>query len=237
MADGKKGFIVYTSWYKAIALLNDKQAGQLFKWMMKYCNDENPDFPSDSGVAALCATYQDLLKIDLKKYEAKVASITNARNNRKNVNIENNVEINNEINDAPSVDINASNKLLVISNKKEAKASYNNTLSEASVCECAHEEKPKFKKTDFDRFWELYPKKIGKEKCRNWFIAHKPKPELVDKMLETIKKFLDTDWNCESRFIPHPYTWLNRGGWDDQPTTAAHEMDASAKAHIVWEEA
>ena len=73
----------------------------------------------------------------------------------------------------------------------------------------------------FDMFWNAYPRKIGKQKCINWFIQHKVDTNLVNKMINAINNQKATEqWLKDAgRFIPHPYTWLNRGGWDDEVST------------------
>lgn len=70
----------------------------------------------------------------------------------------------------------------------------------------------------FDDFWNTYPKKIGKEKCRVWFKTKKPNKELIEKMIQAVNTQKETEqWTRENgRFIPHPYTWLNQGRWDDE---------------------
>ena len=70
----------------------------------------------------------------------------------------------------------------------------------------------------FDMFWNAYPRKIGKQKCINWFIQHKVDKNLINKMINAINNQKATEqWLKDAgRFIPHPYTWLNRGGWDDE---------------------
>ena len=70
----------------------------------------------------------------------------------------------------------------------------------------------------FDMFWNAYPRKIGKQKCINWFQQHKVDTNLVNKMINAINNQKATEqWLKDAgRFIPHPYTWLNRGGWDDE---------------------
>lgn len=70
----------------------------------------------------------------------------------------------------------------------------------------------------FERFWTTYPKKIGKAKCDRWFATHKVDDTLLDKMLTTLNTQKQSEqWTRENgRFIPHPYTWLNQGRWDDE---------------------
>jgi predicted phage replisome organizer len=70
----------------------------------------------------------------------------------------------------------------------------------------------------FDTFWNAYPKKIGKDKCRRWFDSHKVESELLEQMLTSLDTQKRSDqWTREDgRFIPHPYTWLNQGRWQDE---------------------
>lgn len=72
----------------------------------------------------------------------------------------------------------------------------------------------------FEAFWTAYPKKIGKDKCRKWFDNKRPTPELIENMIQSVDLQKTTEqWTRENgRFIPHPYTWLNRGGWEDEVT-------------------
>lgn len=105
MAEGKKSFIVYTSWNNFLEELSNEQLGLTFRWMLEYCNDKNPDYPTDVAVKMAIKVIQPILKTDLKKYESKVKSVNRAREVRKNNieikndnNIENNTEINTDIN-------------------------------------------------------------------------------------------------------------------------------------------
>jgi hypothetical protein len=70
----------------------------------------------------------------------------------------------------------------------------------------------------FDTFWNAYPKKIGKDKCRRWFDSHKVESELLEQMLTALDTQKRSDqWTREDgRFIPYPYTWLNQGRWQDE---------------------
>ena len=43
MAEEKKGFILYSDIIHTIEKLTDEQAGVLFKHILKYVNDENPE--------------------------------------------------------------------------------------------------------------------------------------------------------------------------------------------------
>lgn len=70
----------------------------------------------------------------------------------------------------------------------------------------------------FDTFWSAYPKKIGKDKCKRWFDSRK----VDDVFIGDILKALDIQkksqqWSRDNgQYIPHPYTWLNQGRWQDE---------------------
>jgi hypothetical protein len=71
---------------------------------------------------------------------------------------------------------------------------------------------------DFELFWKTYPKRTGKTKALeawNKYNGSRPPIEIIIHKIEELKK---TDqWAKDNgQFIPHPTTWLNRGGWDDE---------------------
>ena len=78
----------------------------------------------------------------------------------------------------------------------------------------------------FDTFWNVYPRKIGKAKCLRWFEQHQVTDELMTKMLDTlsIQKKSDQWSKNNGQFIPHPYTWLNQGRWDDEVEQSRWDM-------------
>ena len=71
-------------------------------------------------------------------------------------------------------------------------------------------------KTDFDSFWQVYPRPTGKKAALKAWNAAKDKPPLADiiKALDAQKK--SEQWRKDGgQFVPHPATWLNQGRWDD----------------------
>ena len=74
----------------------------------------------------------------------------------------------------------------------------------------------RYDQTSFDQFWAVYPRKIGKQKAVQWWKIHKPDAERLAKMLSTIEAFKGTEQWRDPKLVPHPMTWLNRGGWDDE---------------------
>lgn len=68
----------------------------------------------------------------------------------------------------------------------------------------------------FDAFWQVYPKKTGKEAARKAFKKiPKSAHSLLVPAVEAQKK--SRQWMEENgRFIPNPATWLNQGRWEDE---------------------
>lgn len=72
----------------------------------------------------------------------------------------------------------------------------------------------------FNQFWEAYPRKVGKDKCIKWFKVRKITQEFVDDLVLAITQQKKSEGWKDVQYIPHPYTWLNRGGWNDELTYA-----------------
>lgn len=72
--------------------------------------------------------------------------------------------------------------------------------------------------TDFDTFWEAYPKKTNKEQARKAWNKHKPDLDLILAALIWQKE--SDGWDKkEGQFIPYPSSYLNAHAWlDEQPT-------------------
>lgn len=72
---------------------------------------------------------------------------------------------------------------------------------------------------DFDRFWSLYPRKVGKGAARRaWASALRRAEEGSASILAgiTVQTSLDRfDMREDGRFVPHPATWLNGDRWLD----------------------
>jgi uncharacterized protein YdaU (DUF1376 family) len=70
--------------------------------------------------------------------------------------------------------------------------------------------------SDFDEFWSLYPKKIGKNAARKSWNKIRPNIEAVIKAL-TWQKQSKQWFEKGGQFIPNPSTWINQHRWDDEP--------------------
>lgn len=72
----------------------------------------------------------------------------------------------------------------------------------------------------FGEFWAQYPKKMAKGDAERAWTKMKCSA-IVPQILTAIRKAkISTDWTKEfGQFIPHPATWLNRKGWEDEFST------------------
>lgn len=72
--------------------------------------------------------------------------------------------------------------------------------------------------SNFEKFWNAYPKKVSKGQAEKAWQQLKPDESLLTLMVEKLKVLKSTEnWQKEAgQFIPHPATWLNAKGWNDE---------------------
>jgi hypothetical protein len=70
----------------------------------------------------------------------------------------------------------------------------------------------------FEKFWQYYPKKVGKDAALKAFAKRKPDEKLLLQMLKAlaIQKGQPNWIKEDGQYIPNPATWLNQGRWEDQ---------------------
>ena len=235
MAVGKNSFILYLQQRSVFDGLEDAEAGKLIKTIFSYVCDENPQ-PTGMTKYAF-EIIKPVLKADLKKYEEKKEKY--AENIRKRWNKEEKEKIQSntmEYNGIPSDSVYVNDNVNVNVNVNDNVLSKDNELNNRDInISCAKEEK---NESIFESFWKVYPRKIGKEKCRNWFKSHKPKEDLVQQMIEAVEVQKKSKQWSDPQYIPHPYTWLNQGRWEDELTpTKDSTFQSAPKNPIQWEEA
>ena len=70
--------------------------------------------------------------------------------------------------------------------------------------------------SDFDKFWKVYPRRMGKQAARKAFQREAKSTDPAE-IIAGAQRFADDPNLPEKTFIPHPATWLNRAGWLDEP--------------------
>lgn len=77
----------------------------------------------------------------------------------------------------------------------------------------------------FADLWAVYPRKVGKQAARKvWDRARRTTDPAV--ILDGARRFAEASRATEARFIPHPSTWLARGGWEDELDAVQPAADA-----------
>lgn len=70
----------------------------------------------------------------------------------------------------------------------------------------------------FAVFWLSYPNKKSKGKAEKSWKRIKPDEQLHDRILHALERAKKSEQWCKDggKFIPHPATWLNAKGWEDE---------------------
>lgn len=98
---------------------------------------------------------------------------------------------------------------------------------------------PTHSKTEetFDDFWKAYPKRVGKANAEAAWKKHGCS-KILPQILTAIRACkISADWTKEGgQFIPHPTTWLNRRGWEDELLPhGAGSLRENIKANIIYD--
>ncbi len=89
----------------------------------------------------------------------------------------------------------------------------------------------------FEKFWEVYPKKVGKKYARKCFVKLKPDKTLFEHILNTVQRAKKSERWIEQngRFIPNPSTWINQGRWDDEIVDIATDSKLDRQMQVFDE--
>lgn len=68
----------------------------------------------------------------------------------------------------------------------------------------------------FNEFWNIYPKKVNKERAKCAFMRIKPNEELFAQMKCALDKHKRSAQWKDAQYIPYPSTWLNGKRWEDE---------------------
>lgn len=84
----------------------------------------------------------------------------------------------------------------------------------------------------FERWWHVYPRKVGKDAARKAWRKRRPSEALTEEMIEAVERQkLSPAWTKDGgQFIPHPSTWLNQGRWEDEV-----EVEVAQKPQTIYE--
>lgn len=75
----------------------------------------------------------------------------------------------------------------------------------------------------FERFWSAYPRKVSKGRAQKAWAKLRPSEQLVQAIIAGIGRAkTSAQWSRDGgQYIPHPATWLNDRGWEDEHSATA----------------
>lgn len=86
---------------------------------------------------------------------------------------------------------------------------------------------------NFDRFWDVYPRKVGRDGALTVWRRLKPDAALTNQIIEAVR-VQARHWD-DPKYVPHPQTWLNKGRWKDEPErTSARHGTAPQPTRSPW---
>lgn len=79
----------------------------------------------------------------------------------------------------------------------------------------------------FNAFWQVYPRKVGKDAAWRAWQKRRPTEETSASVIAALAWQVQQDnWLREGgRFVPNPATWINQGRWQDEPQTTPRISD------------
>jgi hypothetical protein len=82
---------------------------------------------------------------------------------------------------------------------------------------------------DFDEFWRVYPRRVGKQDALKAWNKLRPDADFLSRMLSALERQKKTPaWQKDQgQYIPHPATWLNGRRWEDDtgPPEGGEKVD------------
>lgn len=102
----------------------------------------------------------------------------------------------------------------------------NRGTEEQGIKTCSPAPPPSDRPTRFDEFWETYPRKVGKDKAKTKYTAATKRAD-EQTIIDGAHRLANDPNLPEPKYIPHPTTWLERGGWNDEPLPARWDAPKS----------
>ena len=211
MAEDKKSFLLYTDLIHTVNKMPNEKAGELFKHILSYVNDLNPE-TDDLIIQLTFEPIKQQLKRDLLKYKESIIDKSNAGKlgnlKRWNKDLYDQVMNNKlDLNDACNI-------------AESRRKSHSDNVQSQPIAEIAVNDNVNVIDIySFDEFWSTYDKSVDKQKCKTKF------EKLSDKVKLKIKEVLPlyVKSTPEKQFRKNPQTWLNGECWNDEVKTIMKE--------------
>lgn len=186
----------YYDWVEQMAALEDDERGRLFVAILEYARSGAP--PEMSGrEAILFPVFKAVVDRDAQKSDTLARNgATGGRASKANASKFKQTEAN-------------------ASNAKPTNNIKHKTQDKEHKTEDDIPPKAPLAGDAFERFWAVYPRKVGKQSAKRAFEKVKVPLETLVTAVERQK--CSAQWTRDNgQYIPHPTTWLNQGRWDDE---------------------
>jgi hypothetical protein len=194
MAENKKSFILYADLIKSIDHFTNEEKGILFNHLLEYVNDKNPIL-EDRLILTAWKPIEQQLKRDLKDWEVTIGKRSEAGK--------------------ASAEAKKLAKLIQQTSTKSTSVEsvqHTSTKSTDNVNVNVNVNVINNKEVLFNKFWELYSKKVGRKDCLNKFM--KLNINDIEKIIESVPKYVLS--TPDDKFRKNPETYLNGRHWEDE---------------------
>lgn len=99
---------------------------------------------------------------------------------------------------------------------------------EPSLTTIEPSEEPSPREREFDAFWHVYPRKVGKDAARKAWLSARRRAG-VETIVSGLRAFVEATRGSDPQFIAHPATWLNQGRWQDDQSHARNGPRSSTE--------
>lgn len=243
MAKDKKSFILYADLLPAVKKMPDDKAGELFKLILSYVNDENPT-TDDLLVDVMFENVKQQLKRDLKKYEVAKENKANGGRlgNLKRWNIDlyedvidkkisleeaENIAISRKSShtdkEGSHTDTNLSHTIASVAVNDNVNVNDNVSVNVNDINNINYNNTVISKNEAFEIFWDTYSKKVEKAPCETKFLKL-PKKD-IENILLVVKDYVIS--TPDVKYRKNPLTWLNKKCWEDEIKSASEPKQMS----------
>ena len=214
----KDGFVIYKSFYKPISRLSDNQLGRLLRALFEY--NIKGDITVDDDIEMAFEFFRNQFEIDKAKYLKVIEK------NRENGRRGGQQKAENKRSKQKKVGESADRFQLLptatdrqydlanLADKEKEKVKdkdYYNDNNSPPISPSGGESVSEAEK-EFERFWELYDKKVGKAKAKAKFLKLSKTDK--EKIFSTLKQYVENTPNPTYR--KDPLTYLNGECWNDE---------------------
>ena len=207
MAEQKKGFVLYADIIKTVSKLTNEKAGELFKHLLLYVNDENPQ-TEDLLIEIAFEPIKQQLKRDLEKWE----KIRIKRSEAGQKSAEARKSKGTKSTSVESVEQDSTNPTVSVNDNVNVTVNVNDKVKDINKEKTAKAEILKQKNELFLNFWDLYDKKAGKEKVLSKWL--KLSQEEMKTVFDHLPLYVES--TPDKKFRQNPLTYLNQKSFNNE---------------------